>query len=314
MPAPKVRAGRGSAFRRGALVCAALALGNGMAPPASAQGLDLLGTTASTIEASSRGTTAATGGTAVTILIVFGISFVVGGVVYLVMRATAPNAPKAEPGESPPPAGAVEGAALIAQGFVAGGGALATLTASLVESPSAMDALTAEAAAGRGARLDALVRACGLPDHQVASAWLATAAAPAATQAEALAGVVRFIQRIGPELEPDPALAEHLVSSLAVEQARADFPANAPAHELVARWTGLSVAEVAPIVAHTLTQPDGQPVSRATRHADAVDLADRIGRDLGIAHPVVVSARMEQVMASAAEYGVVDERRGPAAQ
>ena len=75
----------------------------------------------------------------------------------------------------------------------------------------------------------------------------------------------------------------------------------------------LSVAEVAPIVAQTLTQPDGRPMSRAALHTDAVEAAERVGRNLGIAHPVAVSAKAEDLLASARHYGVPDERFGAGA-
>lgn len=309
MAAPRDTSRPDRGFRRRALLCACLIFSNGIAPAARSQGLDINGSTDATALLSSRGSTASSSVS----LTVTAVGAVVAGVVYLVILAAKGKGPEAEPGESPTPAGSDEGAGLISQGFVGGGGTLATLAAQLVHSPSAMDALTSEAAAGQGARLDALARSAGLPRDVVASAWLDTAAAPTATRVDAFAAVVRFIRRIGPELKPDPALAERLLASLAAEQARADFPANAPTHALVATWTGLSVAEVAPIVAQTLTQPDGRPMSRAALHTDAVEVAERVGRNLGIAHPVAVSAKAEDLLASARHYGVPDERFGAGA-
>lgn len=239
---------------------------------------------------------------------------VVGVVIYFVLLRPQAKSPQGEPGEAEPPAGSDEGAGLIAQGFVGGGGALAFMAGYLVQSPSAMDALTSQAAAGRGARLDALAGVAGLPPDVVASAWLDTAAAPAATREEAFAGVVRFIRRIGPALRPDPVLAERLLRTLAAEQASPDFPANAPTHALVAALTGLAVADVAPVVAQTLMQPDGRPMARADLHADPVELAEHLGRNLGTAHPVAVSAQVERLLAAGTRHGVPDERVAAAAR
>jgi hypothetical protein len=53
-------------------------------------------------------------------------------------------------------------------------------------------------------------------------------------------------------------------------------------------------------------------MSRAALRTDAVEVAERVGRNLGIAHPVAVSAKAEDLLASARYYGVPDERFGAA--
>lgn len=205
------------------------------------------------------------------------------------------------------------GAALLAQGLVQADGALAKGLARLIESPSAMDALTAEAARGGGPSADALARAAGLPTATVVAAWNATApqASPATSEA-AFARVVRFLEAIGPELGADRALAGALLWDLAQEQARPDFPADAPVHARVAGWTGLSVEQVAPVVTDVLAD-EGAP-RRAWLYTHADEVIDALGAELGARWPAEVASHADALQGRAVELGFERERMGLASR
>jgi hypothetical protein len=232
--------------------------------------------------------------------------------------------------EDPKPTEAF-GAGLVAQGLVTYGSALDGVLAELVKSPSAMDALTADVEAGGGPALDALARAAGLPGAEVAEAWRdATRSGPAASAPEAFAVVVRFVEDVGPGLGPDAGAAEELLWQLAREQDRPDFPAVAPAHARLARWTGLSVAQVTPVVASVLADADGTDADgadaggaaaggegacadtagaatgsrRARLSVDALERVDELGAALGAAWPDAVTARVQSLYAEGARLGV----------
>lgn len=150
-------------------------------------------------------------------------------------------------------------------------------------SPSALDGLVAEAAAGEGEALDTLARATGLARRRVADAVLGVWT-PVRTELDAARFALRLLDDLAPDLEPHPDPVAGWLDQLGHE-ARLPTPITAPAHLQLATWMGVEGGDLAPVVRATVG-------GRRDAHADPLGEADRLADAIAAAYPAQVQARL----------------------
>jgi hypothetical protein len=186
----------------------------------------------------------------------------------------------------------------------------------LARSPTSLDILEAEAAAGDGPLLESLSTALQQPRQDLAQGLQTVLAnhGPPLSQADANLFVIRLLNASVDDLELDPAAASDAMWRLDRERAHPDFPAHAPLHHRLARAMGVPVDAVVVAVTDTLELAAAAALGarsggsvRATVAEQPMVYLDLLSDRIELADDALVRARYGELVKVAQTWDPTDE-------